>query len=319
MAAASAEAAPRARLPWRRLLWPAVAALGLFFLWHMLSEVDWAAVRSALQRRPWWQLALIAAAALAGHAVYGLLDVIGAASLGLKLPRRRVWRIAVLSYACNLNLGSLIGAAALRYRRYGAEGVKTADVSRLLALSMASNWLGYLVLLASLPLWPGESLLARWTGGAVATLLSACAGLVAAGYFLACARATRWRLRGHEFRFPSWRAAAAQVTLALLSWAFMALTLTLALHGLAAYGHALGALLIAAVAAAATHVPGGWGVLDFVLLHSLGGQANASALVAAVLVYRVAYYLLPLALALLNLLLPWSYGRGTAAIGVQQD
>lgn len=305
MAATTADAAARARPWWRRAAWAAVAVFAVFLLWNMLGEVDWPAVRAALQRRPVWELALIVVAALAGHAVYGLLDVVGAASLGLALPRRRVWRIAVLSYACNLNLGSLIGAAALRYRLYGAEGVAAADVSRLLALSMASNWLGYLVLLATLPLWPAGTVLAQWIGAIAATALSLGAGLVVAGYFFACARRISWRLRGHVFRFPPWLYALAQVTAALLSWALMAAALTLALGGLAGYAQALGALLVAAIAAAVTHVPGGWGVLDFVLVRSLGGKAEASALIAAVLVYRAAYYLLPLALAAASLLLPW--------------
>lgn len=305
MTATSADAAATARPLWRRAVWAAVAVVAGIFLWHVLAEVNWPAVRAALQRRPGWELALIAVAALAGHAVYALLDVAGAASLGLALPRRRVWRIALLSYACNLNLGSVIGAAALRYRLYGAEGVAAADVSRLLALSMASNWLGYLVLFASLPLWPAGPVLARWIGATAAMLLSLGAALVVAGYFFACLRRTRWHLRGHEFRFPPWRYAAAQVAAALLSWALMAAALMLALDGLADYAQALGSLLVAAIAAAATHVPGGWGVLDFVLVRSLGGKADAAALIAAVLVYRAAYYLLPLALAALNLLLPW--------------
>lgn len=84
------------------------------------------------------------------------------------------------------------------------------------------------------------------------------------------------------------------------------LGLTLALDGLAGYAQALGALLVAAIAAAVTHAPGGWGVLDFVLVRSLGGKAEA--LIVAVLVYRAAYYLLPLAAA--SLLLPWPRRAG---------
>ena len=92
MAATSADAAAPARPWWRRWVWGGVATIGLFFLWKMLGEVDWPAVRTALQRRPLWQLVLIVVAALGGHAIYGLLDVVGAASLQLKLRRRRVWR-----------------------------------------------------------------------------------------------------------------------------------------------------------------------------------------------------------------------------------
>ena len=49
------------------------------------------------------------------------------------------------------------------------------------------------------------------------------------------------------------------------------------------------ALLIAAVAGAAMHIPGGWGVLDFVILKSLSGGLDPHRIVAGVLVYRAAY------------------------------
>ena len=313
MAAIDSAAAPP-QPGWRRwglrLLWLGFAALTAWLLWNIAHETDWNAVRAALQRRSWSSLALIAAAALASYAVYGLLDVIGAASLGLALPRWRVWLIAMTSYACNLNLGSLVGAAAMRYRLYGQQGVAVADVSRLIAMSMASNWMGFLLLLTTLPLWGSERALARWTGAGLALAISLAAVAVLALYFYACASRKTWQLRGHAFRFPPWPVAAAQVGVAAANWALMGALLNLALGEQADYAQSLGSLLVAAVAGAATHVPGGWGVLDYVLVKGLAGSGDAHRLVAGVLVYRAAYYLLPLGLAGVGLLL---MGRGRRA------
>ena len=58
--------------------------------------------------------------------------------------------------------------------------------------------------------------------------------------------------------------------------------------GLAA-GHGL-----AAVVGAMLHVPGGLGVIEAVFLASLGGRLPEGQLVAALLAYRAAFYLLPL-------------------------
>ncbi|TDR44989.1 hypothetical protein DFR29_105172 [Tahibacter aquaticus] len=305
MAAIDSAAAPP-RPGWQRwglrLLWLAFAALTAWLLWNIAHETDWNAVREALQRRSWRSIALIAGVALTSYAVYGLLDVIGAASLGLALPRWRVWLIAMTSYACNLNLGSLVGAAAMRYRLYGQHGVAVADVSRLIALSMASNWMGFLLLLTSMPLWGSERALARWTGAGLAWAISLAAIAVLALYFRACFARKTWRLRGHVFRFPPWPVAAAQVGVAASNWALMGALLNLALGDQAGYAESLGSLLVAAVAGAATHVPGGWGVLDYVLVKSLAG-GDPHRLVAGVLVYRAAYYLLPLSLAGAGLLL----------------
>jgi uncharacterized membrane protein YbhN (UPF0104 family) len=297
MAAIDANAAPAWRRYGLRVLGVAFIGLTVWLVTQIVRETDWPAVGAALRSRSAATLAFIAVAALASHALYGLLDVLGARALKLRLPRHRVWLTATSSYACNLNLGSLVGAAALRFKLYGRQGVAVADISRLLALSMASNWLGYLLLLASLPLWASTQALARWTGAWGALGIHAAAAFAVALYLYACAKQKTWTLRGHAFQFPPWRLALAQIGVGAANWALMGAVLMLCLGDGIAYASALTALLVAAIAGAVTHVPGGWGVLDYVILKSLAGSIDAHRVVAGVLVYRAAYYLLPLALA----------------------
>ena len=64
------------------------------------------------------------------------------------------------------------------------------------------------------------------------------------------------------------------------------------------YPTVLGALLLAAVAGVLTHVPAGLGVLEAVFVATLAHALPATEVLATVLAYRAAYYLLPLALAL---------------------
>ena len=45
----------------------------------------------------------------------------------------------------------------------------------------------------------------------------------------------------------------------------------------------------------ASHVPGGLGVFEGIVLFTLGGTVPSEALVAALVAYRVVYFLLPLA------------------------
>lgn len=297
MPAADPKRGPAWRRHGLRLLWLSLAVLTVWLVADIVRSTDWRAVSSALRARSSGALATLAVAALASHALYGLLDVLGARALGLALPARRVWLTATSSYACNLNLGSLVGAAALRFKLYGRQGVAVADISRLIALSMAANWLGYLALLASLPLWASSHALSRWTGVGVAIAISAGAAIVVVLYLFACQRETQWRFRSHEFRFPHVRLALAQIAVAAANWALMGFVLQRALGGEVAYAQTLSALLVAAIAGAVTHVPGGWGVLDYVIVKSLGGSLDAHLTVAGVLAYRAAYYLLPLVLA----------------------
>lgn len=289
-------AAQRRRLA-LRVLGAGLVGLTIWLVVQIVRDTDWQAVQAALRQRRTVDLVLIAAMALASHALYGFIDIFGARALQLRLPRRRVWLIATSSYACNLNLGSLLGAAALRFKLYGRQGVAVADISRLIATSIAANWMGHLLLFASLPLWGGSAVLAQWTGRAGAYGLSAGAALVVAAYLLACRRAQEWSVRGHRFRFPPWRLGLAQAVVAAANWALMGWLLQRCVGAGADYASTLAALLIAAVAGAAMHIPGGWGVLDFVILKSLSGGLDPHRIVAGVLVYRAAYYLLPLLLA----------------------
>ena len=52
-----------------------------------------------------------------------------------------------ISYAFNLNLGALVGGVAFRYRLYTQLGLKLGVITRVLSLSMLTNWLGYVAAL----------------------------------------------------------------------------------------------------------------------------------------------------------------------------
>lgn len=79
------------------------------------------------------------------------------------------------------------------------------------------------------------------------------------------------------------------------------------LGGRIKYPTVLGVMLLGAVAGVVTHVPANLGVLEAVVVFALSARLPAHELLAAVLAYRAAYYLLPLALALL------AYGLSEAA------
>lgn len=297
MSAAEAASGRRrggAALQW---LWYAFGALVLVLVWRVASHLDWREVGAALAQRRGAELALIAAVAIASHALYGLLDAVARDYAGHRIARWRCWLSATVCYALGLNLGALVGGVGLRYRLYQRQGADAAAASRVIGASIAANWVGYLGLFALLPLWASLDALTRWVGRGAALALSLAAALLFVGYVVACARQPRVRLRGRELQFPPLRTALLQIAVAAANWALMGCVLALSLGGEVGYGDALAVLLVAAVAGVVTHVPGGWGVLDFVVVSMLSHQVAVPTLVAGVLVYRAAYYLLPLALS----------------------
>lgn len=295
-------ASPRPRrgrwqLVGRVLTW-AFFLLVLALLARQARSIDWTAVGDSLSRLP--VVALIGAVVLtaSSHALYASYELIGRHLTGHQVPARRVLAIGATSYAFNLNLGSLIGGLALRYRLYARSGLKAAQAAQVIGASIATNWLGYLALAGLLlawrpldlpPAWRLDTAGLRWLGLA----MMACAAI----YMMACVIAPRraWDWRGHRLTTPSARVALLQLAVSMLNWMTIAGVLWVLLQQRVDYPTVAAVLLVAAVAGVITHVPAGLGVLEAVFIALLGYRLPEAELLAALIAYRAIYYLAPLA------------------------
>lgn len=290
----------------RRIL--AVGFLGLvaWLLATHARQIEWAEVRQAAGRYSVPTLLSAAALGLVSYGAYCSFDVIGKAYTGHDLPLPAVLLTTFISYAFNLNFGALVGGAGFRYRLYSRQGLRTADISRVLGLSMLANWSGYLPLIGiallagAVPVpdgWPLSHAALRAAG-----LLPV--GLIVA-YLAACAFSPRrrWSLRGHEIVLPSGAMAGLQLVISMSCWMAIAAVIHVLLWQQVAYLTVLGVMLMAAVAGVITHVPAGLGVLEAVFIAGLGGVVPRSELLAALLAYRAVYYLVPLGVAVLAFVL----------------
>lgn len=285
---------------WRRLLGIGFLSIVLLLVAHLAARMDWASALQALRALPLQVLLAGAALGAASHLLYCSYDLIGRHQSGHRLAWHRVVTVAFMSYAFNLNLGSLVGGVALRYRLYSRLGLGMAVITQVLALSMLTNWLGHLTLSAAVlllappvlpPAWHMASPLLQGVG----LLL----GLAVAAYLFLCTRSRRreWRLRSFSLRLPLPRTALLQVLLSSVNWMLIAAVLWTLLQHRLSYGEVLAVLLVAAVAGVVTHVPAGLGVLEAVFIAMLGHRVPVAELLAALLAYRLLYYLAPLALA----------------------
>ncbi len=287
--------------PWvKRAVTLAFFGLVAWLLVHQARAVDWPAVWKSLQNHPVRGLMIAGALTVTSHLLYSCFDLLGRHHTGHRLPKPMVMLTTFVSYAFNLNLGSLVGGIAFRYRLYSRMGLDTATTSQVLAISMLSNWLGYLLLAGLAFSLRPFALPPDWAIGQSALRLLGVALLVAtATYVGLCAFSTRrdWTIRGHSLRLPSLRFALLQLGMSSLNWSVMGGIIYVLLQQRVDYPTVLGVLLVAAVAGVITHVPAGIGVLEAVFVSLLADQVPKSELLAALLVYRGMYYLLPLVLA----------------------
>lgn len=290
--------------------WPWIqraVTLGFFvavavLLSRYAREVDWREVGESLRELP--RRLLLAAGALAAvsHALYSCFDLLGRHYTGHRLPVPQVMQVNFISYAFNLNLGSLLGGVAFRYRMYTKLGLRYATVTRILTFSMLTNWLGCLVVggalftFAPLELPPDWKLDSGGLHGLGVVLLA-----LAATYFALClfSRRRSWTVRGHELTLPGARMAALQLVMSCTNWSIIGAVMWTLLQGAVPYPTVLTVLLIAALAGLIVRVPGGLGVLETVFVALLGHRVPEAQLLGALLAYRAIYYLGPLVAATL--------------------
>ncbi|MBB3193642.1 lysylphosphatidylglycerol synthase domain-containing protein [Roseateles terrae] len=283
-----------------RWLGAAFAAAVLALLVWAARAVDWAQVRNALQQVPPGTLLLAALLCAVSHLIYSTYDLVGKRWTGHPVAPRRVMLITFISYAFNLNLGSLVGAFAIRLRLYAREGLRQPVPTQVLALSLSTNWLGYGVLAGGLflggwleppPQWP--------VSGTALQVLGGMMWLIAGAYLALCRWAPRrdYVIRGHEIVLPSIQLAGLQLLVSAANWMTIGLIVHVLLQGAVPYGHTLAVLLVAAVAGVVAHVPAGLGVLEAVFVALLGPTLGAPTVLAALIAYRALYYLMPLVIA----------------------
>ena len=296
--------------PW----WPVVkrGASFVFFglvLWLLVAQaraIDWGEVVASIRAYPRHVLAIATGLAMASYALYCSFDLLSRRYTGHKLSHRKVLIATFISYAFNLNLGSLIGGLGFRFRLYSQLGLAPGVISRIFGFTMLTNWLGYTLLAGVVCLMQPIALPEDWSLGSDALAVLGVVFLVAvAGYLALCglSRTRSWTVRGHELRLPSLRLALLQLVLSSITWAMIAGVISTLLQHRADYPTVLAALLLAAVAGVITHVPAGLGVLEAVFITLLTPQVPKSELLAALLVFRAVHYLIPMGQATLLYLL----------------
>jgi uncharacterized membrane protein YbhN (UPF0104 family) len=284
--------------PWiKRVVGVVFLAVVALLLVRYARTVDWQEVRQSVLELPRPVLAQAFLFALASHFVYSLLDLVGRHYTGHRLSTPKVMQVSFISYAFNLNLGSLVGGIGFRYRLYSKLGVRYGNITRVVTLSMITNWLGYILLAGLVFTIAPLRLPAQW-GIDPEELRLVGVGLLAAtvAYLGLCAFSRRrcWTVRGHDIDLPSLRMAFAQLAISCSHWMTMAAVPWMLLQGQVDYPTALTVLLIAAIAGVMLHIPAGLGVTEAVFIALLSDRIPEHQILGALLAYRALFYLVPL-------------------------
>lgn len=270
-------------------------------LFHQAAKIDWSKVAESMGQQTAGTLAIAGLLGLSSHAVYSSFDLFGRRVTGHRLPTLKVMVTTFVSYVFNLNVGILIGGLGFRYRLYARQGLPAEMTTTVIAISMLTNWLGFLLLGGFLLMVRPPELPGDWVISAnilrIAGVVMVC---LAGAWQLACAFSTRreWQFGESTITLPNGRMSALQLFASAINWSLMGAIVYVLLGREIAYLSVLTTLLVGAVAGLIIRVPAGLGVFEAVFVGLLGSQASSSDLIGALLLYRAFYYLAPLAPAL---------------------
>jgi len=304
----------------RRAL-PAIIGLMLFVgalivLWHQLHEVTWAALSAHVVATPRRALVLALLLTTLSYVTLSGYDLLAMLYIGKRLPRGRVGWVSFLAYAVANNVGfAALTGASVRYRFYTRWGLTAEDLSLIVLSNAVACWLGLLMLGGISLVSSAPAVAALPLPAWVAPIGWACI-VVALAYMLVVAV---WRVpvrvRGFSVPAPRMRLTIAQLTVSAIDWTLAGGVLYVLLPASpATFVDVLGAFLLAQLLGLVSHVPGGIGVFEGLVVFGLSPFLTPAQLVPALVVYRAIYYLLPLTVALVGLVIDEALLRRAHAI-----
>jgi phosphatidylglycerol lysyltransferase len=255
-------------------------------------------VRRALRTLQAWQPFAALGLAAASYLLLTLYDVLALRHIGRTLPYRGVALASFTGYAFShtLGFGSLIGPS-IRYRIYTPMGLSAGEVAETSAFVIVTFMTGIIAVFPLVALLDPSSLetlgISRPAGIAIGTLgLLLMAGYVGLGWWIE----RPIRLFGYPLHLPRPRTAGAQIALSVADLSLVAAVLYACLPHASAVGypHVLAVYVLAFVAGLISHVPGGLGVFDAVVVVGLSARLPADQILAGLLAFRVMYQLVPL-------------------------
>ncbi|QPN44293.1 bifunctional lysylphosphatidylglycerol flippase/synthetase MprF [Priestia aryabhattai] len=292
----------------------ALFAMALIACRHLLSELDIHALHDAMLSVPTRSLAGALLAAVIGFVILLGYEWSACRYAAVKLPGRTLLLGGFSAFAIGNAIGlSMLSGGSVRYRLYAREGLGAAEVARMtvfasLSLGCALPPLAALATLSNLPAAATALHLPTPVLATVAIGVLALTALLVTGLYrrrLAeqpLPDSLLVQLGRRTLRLPGARLAALQLAITALDIAAAATVLYLLLPQAPPFGTFVLVYLLALAAGVLSHVPGGVGVFEAILLAAFANQLGAAPLAAALLLYRLIYVVLPLLLACVLLL-----------------
>ena len=223
------------------------------------------------------------------------------------LEYSRIALASFVGYVLSHNVGmAAISNSSVRYRIHSSFGLSIKEVAKIVAYCTLTFWVGFLTVLSGMSLaFPIVIPHSLHLPFATTRLMGLVALAVLLTYIWLTTHTERVRSIG-PINIPhvDLKTVALQMLVGSGDWLLGAsIVYVLLPHSLGlTFGHFFGIFLLSQIAGLMSQVPAGLGIFETVMLTLLPAGASVPAVVGALIVYRVIYYLLPLIVAIILLI-----------------
>ncbi|MBE6448203.1 MAG: UPF0104 family protein [Alphaproteobacteria bacterium] len=303
----------------KKLLKKAVSWAGLFFfvvaaymLYHQLSQYSLEDIKNAVFAIPSRNLWLACAASFFGYVALSSYDYLALKYVGRKLAPWKWIFAGVIGFSVSNNAGhAIVSGGTIRYRLYTRWRFRATEIIRMVTFSGFTYLVAcFFLIIVGYLLTPNHA----FGGGSVSKLTTQIVALVSVVGLLIYFGASLFYkkaiiIKGVAFDVPTFKMALAQVIIGAADILLASLVLYYALDSFVhiPFDEFMGVFIIAQVLGVFSQVPGGLGVFEGLFMFIIPGQHNQAMLFGALIAYRVIYYLLPLLVSGVALVIYESY------------
>ncbi len=306
---ANAVESVRARVTWHFVgivLSCGIIAVAAYTLFYLLRDVEIAKITRALRDIPPHRIAIAALFVALASLTLTFYDLFALRTIGkLGVPYRVAAFASFTSYSIGHNIGATVfTGGAVRFRIYSAWGLDVIDVTKIAFVTGLTFWLGNAFVLGGGMVYEPAVASAIDQLPPWANRLLGLVGLAAiVGYLiwlLPRKRVIGWS--GWLVTLPNAPLTLVQICLGILDLGCSALAMYVLVPAdpHLDFINVMVAFVLATLLGFASHAPGGVGVFDAAMLVGLHQYAKEE-LLAALLLFRLLYYITPFAIALVFL------------------
>lgn len=286
-----------------------VSWLGVFFfvlaaymIYRQLSKYSLEELKAAVFNIPAYNLFYAMGASFIGYIALSTYDYLALKYIKVRLAAWKWILTGFVGFSVSNNAGhAIVSGGAVRYRFYSRWGVSPSDIVKIVTFSGFTYLVAcFFLIIVGYVLTPEHAF-----GGNDSTKVSTFVTMVLSviGIFIYLWASLFYKkdlvIKGVDFNMPDIKLALEQIFIGSIDIVMASLVLYSVLICFVEINFVtfMGAFIIAQVLGVYSQVPGGLGVFELVFSNILPGQDNQAILFGALIAYRIIYYLLPLILS----------------------